>query len=377
MKKKILFIAGNARSLIANRKDLIFEILKRNYEVSAAVPKEDMLSEVKDLKIKIIPFYLSRLSNNPIKNILTIYYLYKIIREEKPYIIYSYTIKPVVLGTLAGFLANVPFRYSMITGLGYTFSDRKNIKALIIRFISSLLYKLGISLSTKIFFQNNDDLKFFIKNKILLNPKKGIRVMGSGVNLDKFPPLPLPTDQLNFLFVGRLIKEKGVNEFYKAAKNILENYPNVKFTIVGGYNPNLPDSIEKSLLNKIQNTEGIKYVGHVKDIKPFLLKSSVFVLPSYYREGVPRASLEAMASSRPLITCNTVGCKDTVVDGFNGYLIPARNHKRLEEAMEIFIKNNDLIKSMGKNSLSFVKENFNSVDVNIMIMKNMDIKIDN
>ena len=200
-KKKILFIAGNARSLIANRINLINELKNNNCIVEAAVPIEDLLDEVYEIGIKIYTFRLNRGSINPIKCMEAFLDLFKIAYKFKPDIVFTYTVGPIVWGNLSSFLAGVPKIFSMITGLGYSFNESKKIKDRFLKSIIINLYRLSINFCTKVYFQNNDDLNEFIIRKILFDKSKAIRVKGSGIDLNKFYPHPLP-EEIKFIFVG-------------------------------------------------------------------------------------------------------------------------------------------------------------------------------
>ena len=370
-KKKVLFIAGNARSLIANRINLINELKNNNCIVEAAVPIEDLLFEVYELGIKIYTFKLNRGSKNPIKCIEAFWDLFKIIYKKKPDIVFTYTISPIVWGNLSSFLAGVPKIFSMITGLGYSFNESKNIKDRFLKIIIINLYRLSINFCTKVYFQNNDDLNEFINRKILFDKSKAIRVKGSGIDLDKFYPHHLP-QQIKFIFIGRLLKEKGVYEFFEAAKIIHKKYKNIKFLILGPYDPSLKNCIDKALFEKIKISKEVEYLGKVKDVRPFLKESSVFVLPSYYREGVPKSSLEAMAIGRPIITCDSIGCRETVRNNKNGFLINPKDIKSLSLKMKLFIDKPELIQTMSLESINFSKT-FDVKDVNRKIIRSMKI----
>lgn len=371
-RKKILFVAGNARSLIANRLNLINELKDNNCIVEAAVPLDDLLEEVYELDIKIYPFRLNRGSYNPIKCFVAFLDLNKILSKSKPDIVFSYTVSSIVWGNLSSYFKGVPEIFSMITGLGTTFKESRKLKNKILKSVIVNLYRLSINLCKSVFFQNNDDLNEFIKKKILFDKSKALRVKGSGIDLSRFYPYPLP-EKIHFIFVGRLIIEKGIYEFFEAAKIILASNKDIKFTIVGPYEPNLKSCIKKSLFEEIKNSNEIEYKGKVKDVRPFLKESSIFVLPSYYREGVPKSSLEAMAMGRPIITCDSIGCRETVKHNKNGFLVPPKNINLLVLKMKLFIDNPELIRRMSSESIIFAKE-FDVREVNAKIIKTMKIR---
>ena len=370
-KKKVLFIAGNARSLIANRINLINELKNNNCIVEAAVPIEDFLDEVYEIGIKIYTFRLNRGSKNPIKCMEAFLDLLKITYKLKPDIVFTYTISSIVWGNLSSFLVGVPKIFSMITGLGSSFNESKKLKNRLLKIITTNLYRLSINFCTKVYFQNNDDLNEFVIRKILFDKSKALRVKGSGIDLNKFNPYPLPK-QIKFIFIGRLLKEKGVYEFFEAAKIIHKKNRNIKFLIVGPFDPSLKNSIDKVLYEKIKISKEVEFLGKVKDVRPFLRDSSVFVLPSYYREGVPKSSLEAMAMGRPIITCDSIGCRETVRDKKNGFLINPKDVKSLSLKMKLLIDKPELIKTMSLESIKYSKT-FDVKDVNLKIIRSMKI----
>ncbi len=371
-KQHVFFIAGNARSLVANRGDLISDMLQAGHKVSAAVPAEDMLDSVYELDIDIHPFRLGRTGMNPIKDIGMMLRLCSLIRRVKPDMIFAYTIKPVIWGTFAAQLAGVKQCYAMITGLGTIFIRENKGLNRVRRTLVVALYRVAISSATKVFFQNPDDLANFQKYGILRDPQKAVRTMGSGVNLARFNRAELPKEKIVFLFIGRLLREKGVAEFCEAAAALKPIWPEARFVAVGPYDPDLPHSVDAQDLEQWKATGAVEFVGGVPDVRPWLAQSSVFVLPSY-REGTPRSALEAMATGRAIITTDTPGCRETVQDGENGFLVPPRDPDALAAAMEHFLKQPELIEKMGASSYNRVQKDYDVRNVNHLIMQTMEL----
>lgn len=372
---KILVLGSHAESLIIFRYDFLKELSKHN-EVIAASPcaktaeiTQDCISKLKQINVRFCEVKLSRTGLNPFYDLLTIYNLYKLFRQERPDKIFAYTSKPVIFGSLAAKLAGVAQIYSMITGLGSYFIHQ-DLKSRIVRFIMSSLYKIALMLNTKVFFQNTDDIADFAKHRIFQDPKRTVITNGSGVNLQHFSQLPLPVENICFLLTARLIQAKGVVEYLQAASLIKRQYSQVEFLLVGWYEDK-SETIDKDFIQQYVDNNVITFLGKLDDVRIALAKTSVFVLPSY-REGTPKTVLEAMACGRAIIATNVPGCRETVVDGQNGWLVPARDVTSLHDAMEKFIINPALIVNMGRCSRKMVTAKYNVDEVNQVICTAME-----
>lgn len=368
----VLIIAGNARSLIANRGDLIQDLTSRGLSVAAAVPSADYLEEVASLGIPIYRFDMGRTGMNPVHDFKTIVSLRKLIKTHKPKAVFGYNIKPVIYGSLAAKSAGVPRIYSMITGLGHVFAgDKKNNKHVLM--IASLLYRSALFFNKKVFFQNPDDIQEFKQRGILTDPNKVVRVYGSGVNREQYPPMPLPDGNVTFLYIGRLLYEKGINEFCEAAALIKANHPHARFVAVGPHDPTLPHSCSNSDLERWKAVGAVEFIGGVSDVRPWIEQGTVFVFPSYYREGTPRCVLEAMSMGRPIITTDSPGCRETVIRGENGILVPPRDPNAVAAAMQRFLDEPTLAADMGQASIRFVEEYYDVRKVNRVIIDTMEL----
>lgn len=363
----VLFVAGNARSLIANRGDLIREMLSSGLSVAAAVPTRDYLPEVESLGIVIYPFDMGRTGVNPISDINTVISLVALMRRLRPDAVFNYTIKPVIYGSIAARLARVPRVYSMVTGLGHIFTTY-SLRTRIIRSVVTRLYQLGIGCSDRVFFQNPDDEQEFVELGIVRDREKVVRVNGSGIDVEKYARHRLPEGPPVFLFIGRLLIEKGIAEFVEAAASLQASYPEARFIAVGPHDPSLPHSVKKRELDHWQRESAVEFVGNVADVRPWLAQCSVFVLPSY-REGTPRSVLEAMSIGRAIITSDAPGCRETVSDGVNGFLVPPREVTPLADAMEHFLERPELIERMADESRRLVEEKYDVRKVNYVIME--------
>lgn len=362
-KKRILLVASYDGSLFEFRGDFIKHLIKSNFEVFATAPffTENYRQKIEHIGAQVIEYNLQRTGLNPIKDLQTIYELKSIIKDFKIDLVFPYTVKPVIYASIAARLCKVPV-ISLITGLGYTFSGLSTKTKLLQRF-NETLYKLSVRKNKVIVFQNRDDYQLFIDRKIIPPSHNVAFVSGSGVNLNQFTfKKKITSDHVSFLLIARLIKEKGIALYLEAAKLLKEKYPKTEFHLIGGTETS-PSSISEDELNLLHQEEIIIFHGLQYNIKEHLHKNDVFVLPSYYREGLPRTTLEACASGTPIITTDSVGCRESVKEGFNGLLIEPQNLESLVKAMEYFINNPEKIQEMGINSRTYAEERF---DVNII-----------
>lgn len=364
--KTILIIASVSRSLINFRGDLLKLLVKRGYKVIVAAgdSNEEILNKLALLSIPYHKYKINRKGKNILSDLQTFYSLIKLIKQVKPDILLTYTIKPVIYGSIAAKLLNIKNINALITGLGETFYNSKNK---FIKTITLCLYGLSFKSINSVIFQNPDDLNELLKRKIVTK-EQSFRVYGSGVNLSLFKPSPLPKDKIVFLFVGRLLKEKGILDFITAAKIIKPINTDVEFHIVGQLPTNSSYLTEEDL-NYLENEDLIKYFGNVKDVRPYIEEASVFVLPSYYGEGTPRSALEAMAMGRPIITTDSVGCKETVNNGYNGYLVPIKSPSDIVKVMNKFIDDRKLLEVMAQNSIAFAQQFYDVNKVNREMLK--------
>lgn len=366
-----LIVAGNARSLIANRSDLIRDMLTAGLEVAAAVPTADYLPEVEELGITIYLVEMGRTGINPLHDLKYLLALRRLLRQVRPKVVFGYTIKPVVYGSLAARLAGVPRIYSMITGLGHVFTT-ENARNRRLQKIIGVLYRLGLSANRRVFFQNPDDLQEFVERGMLKDRDKAVRTYGSGVDMQRFARESQPEGATTFLFIGRLLTEKGIAEFCEAARQVHADYPEARFVAVGPHDPNLPHSCSNEDLERWKVEGVVEFPGGVKDVRPWIALSSVFVLPSY-REGTPRSVLEAMSMGRPIITSDAPGCRETVEEGINGFLVAPRSVAPLTEAMVRFLAEPKLIAEMGEASWQLVERHYDVHKVNRVILDAMEL----
>lgn len=365
---KVVFIGTVASSFYGFRADLIRTLLKKGYQVYAFTSEytaED-LKKIEKLGATPITYTLNRGGLNPLADIVATYRLSKKIKTTNPDLVFSYFSKPVIFGTLAAKLAQVPRVIGMLEGLGYTFTEQPeglSKKTQLIKKIQVFLYKIALPQLDQLIFLNPDDPKDLLE-KYVINVKN-IEVLGGiGLNLDHYKYSENFNSNISFIFIARLLAEKGIHDYIKAAKIVKEKYPSVKFTVLGAIDKEALGSLKEEELESLVKTNIIEYPGHVSNVSEWIENSSVFVLPSYYREGVPRSTQEAMAIGRAIITTDVPGCRETVVDGVNGFLVPKWNPEALADKMIYFIENPDQIKVMGAESYKIAVEKFDADKVN-------------
>ena len=378
---KFLIISSFLPSVLNFRGKLLESIHQQGFEIHIIAP--DLASfpteheKLLDLDYCVHEVPMQRTGTNPASDLKTLLSMYALIKKIKPDYVLSYTIKPVIYGTLAAWLAKVPNRYALITGLGYAFQNvETHSKRSIFQKLVHGLYQQALSRSHKAFFQNPDDLKLFQNLNLLKSQIPSVVVNGSGVNVTDFNILPLPTNEqqqakISFLLIARLLIDKGVREYAQAAEIIKQKHPNVEFNLVGWIDKN-PSAITQQELDQWVAKKIVKYWGKLADVRPAIAESSVYVLPSY-REGTPRTVLEAMAMGRAIITTDAPGCRETVVDGDNGFLVEVKSVESLVEAMRKFIHQPELIEKMGNRSREIALHKYDVHQVNTHMMQEMGL----
>ena len=370
---KFLLIAGFPDSLLHFRGPLIQALLDCGLEVHVAAPDLPEGSELrtgleaKGLVVHSIP--LLRTGMNPLADLKTLLALWRLMRLIWPDYVMGYTIKPVIYGSIAAWLAGVKHRYALITGLGYAFQGEGQRGALLT--LVQGLYGIALGRAHKVFFQNPDDEALFRARGILKSTTPSVVLNGSGIDVSAFDVAPLPTEPV-FLLIARLLGDKGVREYVETARVIHSTWANVKFILVGWIDEN-PDAIRQQELDAWITEGSIEFLGRMADVRPAIADASVYVLPSY-REGTPRTVLEAMAMGRAIVTTDAPGCRETVVDGVNGFLVPVREVPPLVAAIKRFLDSPALIASMGRQSRKLAVEKFDVHKVNAVMLQEMGIR---
>lgn len=369
---RVCVIASLADSLLHFRGLLLSSMVRQGHEVTACAPWHgaDVVSRLAQVGVRYRRVSMQRTGMNAIQDAETFVMLRRILRSEQPDVVFSYTIKPVIYGSLAARAVGVPAIFSMVTGLGFAFLGRTLLQRCA-GFLVRPMYRFALQANRRVFFHNRDDRTLFEDLRLLRNSEQAVVVNGSGVDLDHFgfaAPLVTP---ITFLFVGRLYVEKGVVEYVEAARSVKEKHPEVRFRLVGGRDSN-PSAISEGVLQKWRSERIVECVGWVDDVRPELVSTSVFVLPSY-REGTPRSVLEAMSMGRPIVTTDAPGCRETVVRNENGFLVPVGDAHALAQAMERFIAEPELIVTMGRRSREIAVKKFDVNSVNRVMLTVMGL----
>lgn len=365
---KIVLIGTVASSFYGFRADLIHTLLKQGHKIYAFTSEytaED-LKKIEQLGAIPVTYTLNRGGLNPLADIFATYQLSKKLKTVNPDLVFSYFSKPVIFGTLAAKLAKVPRIIGMLEGLGYTFTEQPkglNKKTQLIKKIQVFLYKIALPQLDQLIFLNPDDPKDLLQ-KYGIKVKKVEVLGGIGLNLENYKYSENFNSDISFIFVARLLAEKGIHDYIRAAKIVKSKYPNIKFTVLGAIDKSAFGSLKEEELQDLIQTNIIEYPGYVNNVADWIEQASVFVLPSYYREGVPRSTQEAMAMGRPVITTDVPGCRETVVDGVNGFLVPKWDPEALAEKMIYFIEHPEQIQVMGAESYKIAVEKFDAEKVN-------------
>ncbi len=373
-RQRFLVVGGYSDSLLNFRGAFLEALVLLGLDVHVAAPNlppgNSVRVQLERMGVTVHDVPIERTRTNPLVDLVTFWSLTVLMRRLRPHFTLAYTIKPVIYGSVAGRLAGVPKRYALVTGLGYAFGRENQLGGL--RSLVKNLYALALSQVQLTFFQNPDDLALFRELGILKKGKPSCLVNGSGVDLSRFSETPIPPGPVRFLLIARLLVSKGVREYVHAARYLKKRYPESRFMLAGWIDSN-PDAIPQSELDGWVADGSIEYLGRLPDVRPALEDCSVYVLPSY-REGTPRSVLEAMAIGRPVITSNAPGCRETVIDGESGFLVPAKSVDGLVVAMERFIDHPELTARMGARGRRLAEEKYDVHKVNSAMLLAMGIR---
>lgn len=373
---RFLLIGALAQSLINFRAPLLRGLVDAGCEVHAAAAAIENDPAIADglchMGVTAHSVPIARAGLNPFADLKALIALVRLMRRIRPTVVLGYTIKPVVWGTLAAWITGVPHRYAMITGLGYAFTGEATRKRGLIQHVARALYRTALSRVHGAFFQNPDDLALFRQLGLISADMPVTIVNGSGVDLAHYSAQPMPDGPLRFLMIARLLGDKGVREYAAAAAMVRRQHADATFHLVGGLDPN-PDAVDPAEIESWTEKGDIVWHGAQADVRPFLSDAHVFVLPSY-REGTPRTVLEAMATGRPIITTDAPGCRETVTDGNNGFLVPPRDKEALAQAMLRFLAEPRLIVDMAARSQQIVREKYAAEKVTAGMLNAMAIR---
>lgn len=370
---KIVVIGSFADSLVKFRGPLLKRMADAGHEVHALAPNlsTGIVDQIEAWGVSIHEIELQRTGMNPFGDLAYLRRLRVLICRLAPDLVLTYTVKPNIWGAFAAHSCGVR-SVAMVTGLGFVFTpgSKVSLVKMAIKAAVSYLYRRATNLNEMVVFQNPDDIKDFVAAGCLAEPVKAFIINGSGVDMEHYSIAPLPEAPV-FVMISRLLKNKGVREYAEAAIRVKRAYPHARFLLVGYFDEGT-DSIDHSVLESwIQ--QGLEYLGPRDDVRPTLASARIFVLPSY-REGTPRSVLEAMAMGRAIITTDVPGCRETVANGLNGFLVPPRDALTLAEKMEEMIEKPKLCERMAAASYRIACEKYDSTKVNDVLLELLGVE---
>ncbi len=369
MRTNKLFLVVNVDwFFLSHRKEIALEAQKNGYEVTIVTKDTGKINEIESLGLKTIDLPMNRSGQNIIEELKTCLFLYKLYKKEKPDIVHHVGLKTILWGTLAAKLSKCKGVVNAVSGLGIFFSEDN--KSFVSKLLPKVLKYSHQQNNLAVIFQNDEDKSLFLKHGIIKDYQAKM-IKGSGVDLNKFCFTPEPESQkLSVLLTARMIEEKGIYVLIDAALKLKDKYNNkVQFLLCGGLDDN-PKAIKKEELETICDGDYIQWLGYRTDVLELLKKCHIVAFPSYYKEGLPKSLIEATAIGRPIITTDSIGCRETVIDDYNGFLIPIKDSEVLAKKLDILLSDNILRKKMGVNSRSLAERDFSIQNV---VQKHLEI----
>lgn len=358
---KSLFIVVNVDwFFLSHRKDVALAAKNNGWDVTIVTADTGRLKDIESLGLKTINLPMSRSGMNFYQEIETLRFLINLYKKERPNVVHHVGMKTILWGTIAAKIVSVNGVVNAISGLGGFFAEEN--KGLLSKVMPKVLRFSHNRRNLLCIFQNNEDKELYVENGIIKEDQARF-IKGSGVDLNQFCFTPEPLEgKLRVILTARMIVEKGIFILTEAAERLRSKYGDtVEFLLVGGLDDH-PGAITKEQLDAVCDGRYIQWLGYRTDVKELLQSSHIVAFPSYYMEGLPKSLIEADAIGRPVITCNSVGCKETVIDGYNGYLIPTKNVDALVEKLDLLLSDSSLRKEMGRNSRKYAEKYF-SIDV--------------
>lgn len=313
-KGKVVIALNTAWNLFNFRAGLIRALVAEGYEVVAVAPSDEYAARLAELGCRFVALPMDNKGTHPGRDLLLFFRFLKLLRRERPDVFLGYTVKPNIYGSLAAHVLGIPV-VNNIAGLGVVFNSDNWLTRLVRQ-----LYKVALSRSRHVFFQNNEDLRMFVQQGLVAEGKVS-RLPGSGVDLGIFRYAPIPPMEnrpFHFLLAARMLRDKGVGEFVEAARMVRQKYPTTRFQLLGFLDVKNPTAVSSAQMNDWVGEGVVEYLGIADDVKPYMAAADCVVLPSY-REGVPRSLLEGAAIGRPIVTTDAVGCRDAMDDGISGF----------------------------------------------------------
>lgn len=329
---RITLVCNTAWAIYTYRQGLIRMLVGRGVDVTVLAPHDRTFDLLTAMGCRCIALPIASKGTNPRDDLRTLWSLFRLYRRIRPHVVFHYTIKPNIYGSIAAKLAGVP-SVAVTTGLGYVFIQQSRAAQ-----VAKKLYRFAFRFPREVWFLNRDDQAAFIDQKLLVHPERARLLHGEGVDLDQFALTPppardahgpdAPDARFNFMLIGRLLWDKGVGEYVEAARRLRERYPHARFQLLGPVGVDNPSAITRAEVAAWEQEGIIEYLGEAHDVRPFIADADCIVLPSY-REGVPRTLMEASAMGRPIVATDVPGCREVVADGVNGWLCEARNAESL------------------------------------------------
>lgn len=363
MKKKVVIAVNTAWNIYNFRIGIIHELINNGYEVIALAPQDEYAEKLKEVGCRFQHISIDSKGVNPVKDLFLFLRYVMIFINTRPYVLLTYTIKPTIYASIATRILGIP-TINNISGLGTVF-----IKKSIVTHLVNTLYKIALRKSYHVFFQNSDDRKLFGELGLIRSDRVS-QLPGSGVDLQLFKPEGVgkkADGKVNFILIARMLWDKGVGDYVEAAKLVKTKFENIDFKLLGFLDVQNPSAISKKQMDEWHQSGVVQYLGSTDDVKSVIAESDCVVLPSAYREGVPRTLLEAAAMGKPIITTDTIGCKEVVDDGINGFLCRIKDPVDLANAMIKIIEMSPVEReNMGMQGRKKMEREF---DVNIVIQK--------
>ena len=366
--RKLFMVMNEDYFLLSHRKELALAALQSGYDVTLVAKNTGLRSKVEALGLKMIELPINPTGENIWEEFKTFCFLYKLYKEQKPDIIHHVGLKVILWGGLAAKLVKAKAVVNAISGLGVLFNQEK--LSLMVRGILTVLRFSHHRKNLLTIFQNHEDMNLFLTHHVITESQSRF-IKGSGVDLNIYPYTPeSDVRPLKVIFTARMVKEKGTLILIEAAESLRKKYEGkVEFWLCGGLSKN-PNAITEDELRARCDGHYIQWLGFRTDVKELLQQAHIVVFPSYYREGVPKSLIEATAIGRPIITTNSIGCKDTVEDGYSGFLVPIKDSKAVADKLEILLNDEVLRKEMGRNSRKIAERDFSLANV---IQKHLQI----
>ncbi len=362
--KKLLLIINNDKFFLSHRKPIALAAKEAGYDVTIVASSTGLESQIAELGLKYINLPMNTTGMNPKEEFKTYNFLKKLYKTEKPDIIHQVGLKPILWGTIAARQCGIKNVVNAVSGTGFLFSPEKR-NSLVSKGICKVLSLFSSKRNYKYIFQNTDDEREFY-NAGIIKHEQVTFIKGSGVDLNDFKYVPeteKDNSKIKCVFTGRMVEDKGVKVIFEAAKILKEKYSDkIEFWLCGDLDKN-PKALTKEEVEAECDGTYVKWLGFQKNIKDILAQCHIMIFPSFYMEGLPKSVIDAEAIGLPVITTDWVGCRDTVIDGQNGFLIPIKNSQILAEKIATLVDNPELRQNMGKAARKYAEENFSIENV--------------